>query len=190
MRFKARIKILSVIILSIVILPSHSMAAGEAMLKNIIVTNNRDDLLIYLNVEGAFSQKIRKAVLSGVSATFSFFIVLRKVRDFWTDKEISDIKVTHNIKYNSLKKEYTIKRSWEASKPLVTKSFVEARKLMTEVDSLKIVPLKFLEKGRLYQIRAKAELSKFTLPFYLHYVLFFLSFWDFETDWHTIDFTY
>jgi hypothetical protein len=28
------------------------------------------------------------------------------------------------------------------------------------------------------------------LPFYLHYVLFFLSFWDFETDWYTVDFIY
>ncbi|VEN73658.1 conserved hypothetical protein [Candidatus Desulfarcum epimagneticum] len=189
MRPNAFIKIF-VIVFSIIILPLHSMAAQEATLENIIVTNTRDDLLIYLNVEGAFSDKIKKVVLSGVPAAFSFFIILNRVRDFWGDKEISDIKVTHSIKYNTLKKEYVIKRSWENNKPLVTKSFVEARKLMTEVDSLRIVPLKRLDKGGLYQIRAKAELSKFTLPFYLHYVLFFLSFWDFETDWYTIDFTY
>ena len=53
---------------------------------------------------------------------------------------------------------------------------------MSEVDSLKIVPLSALEKGGHYQIRAKAQLSKLTLPLYLHYVLFFVSLWDFETD--------
>jgi len=37
---------------------------------------------------------------------------------------------------------------------------------------------------------AKAELNKLTLPFHLHYVLFFVSLWDFETDWYTIDFVY
>ncbi|MGA8181415.1 MAG: DUF4390 domain-containing protein, partial [Desulfobacterales bacterium] len=74
--------------------------------------------------------------------------------------------------------------------PQMTQSFDEAQKLMTEIDSLKIVPLKQLEKGGHYQLRAKAELSKVTLPFYLHYVLFFVSLWDFETDLYTVDFIY
>ena len=72
----------------------------------------------------------------------------------------------------------------------MTQSFSEAQKYMAEIDSLKIVPLRRLEKGTLYQIRAKAELRHQTLPFYLHYVLFFVSLWDFETDWYTIDFIY
>jgi hypothetical protein len=55
---------------------------------------------------------------------------------------------------------------------------------------LSIVPLAQLQKGQQYQVRAKAKLSKLTLPFYLHYVLFFVSLWDFETDWYTIDFIY
>jgi hypothetical protein len=61
---------------------------------------------------------------------------------------------------------------------------------MTDLDSFRIVPLSELTKGKQYQIRAKAELNKLTLPFYLHYVLFFVSLWDFETDWYTIDFIY
>lgn len=81
-------------------------------------------------------------------------------------------------------------RSWENNEPQVTTSFEEAQRWMAEIASLKITPLTALEKGRQYQIRAKAKLSKLTLPFYLHYVLFFVSLWDFETDWYTIDFTY
>jgi hypothetical protein len=61
---------------------------------------------------------------------------------------------------------------------------------MTEIHSLKIIPLSELEKGRQYQLRVKAEFSKKTLPFYLHYVLFFVSLWDFETDWYALDFIY
>ena len=78
-----------------------------------------------------------------------------------------------------------------ASKETLSKTeHEEARKLMTEVDGIKVVPLKWLEAGKQYQIRSKAELSEITLPFYLHYVLFFVSLWDFETDWYTIDFIY
>jgi len=179
------------LLLTVLLLTSwHPAFAKEARLSNIIVTNTRDDLLVYLNVEGAFRDKMEKAILSGVPATFSFFITLYRVRNLWLDKEIADLKVTHTIKYNNLKKEFIVKRSWESDKTRVTQSFEEAHKLMADVDSLKIVSLDRLEKGKVYQIRAKAELSKLTLPFYLHYILFFVQLWDFETDWYTIDFIY
>ena len=164
--------------------------ALEARLTNIIVTNTRNDLLVYLTVDGAFSEKIKEAVLSGVSISFSFFITLFRERSLWFDKEITDIKVIHRIKYDNLKKEFTVRRSWESGKPIITPSFEEAQKLMTEVDSLVVVPLSLLKKGDRYQLRAKAELSKLTLPFYLHYLFFFVSLWDFETDWYTIDFAF
>jgi Domain of unknown function (DUF4390) len=164
--------------------------AQDAKLTNIIVTNTRDDLLLYLTVEGAFRDKMEKALLSGVPATFSFYIDLYLTRNLWLDKKIADITVTNTIKYNAMKKEFRITRSWEDDKSMVVKSFDEAKKLMAEVDSLKIIPLTQLVKGSQYQIRAKGKLSKLTLPFYLHYVLFFVSLWDFETDWYTIDFIY
>lgn len=176
--------------LSICIFLQPLALAQEARLTNIIVTNTRDDLLIYLTVEGAFNEKIKEAVLSGVSFSFSFFITLYRERSFWYDKQLTDIKVFHRIKYDNLKKEFTIRRSWENGKPIITQSFEEAQKLMTEIDSLSVIPLNRLERGRRYQLRAKAELNKLTLPFYLHYVFFFVSLWDFETDWYTIDFTF
>jgi hypothetical protein len=164
--------------------------AQEAYLSQVIVNNTRDDLILYLHVDGAFTEEMKDAVLNGVPTTFSFFIQVYAVRDFGFNKKISDETVTHTIKYNNLKKEFTIKRSWEQGPPLATQSFEEAQSLMARIDHLKVVPLSMLEKGHQYQIQAKAELSKVTLPFYLHYVLFFLSLWDFETDWYTVDFVF
>ena len=174
----------------LILLAQPAAMAQEARLTNVIVTNTRDDLLLYLSVDGAFTEQIQEAVLSGVPVTFSFLTRLYEVRDMWFDAGIADVRVTHTIKYENLKKEFTVQRSWEGDKPVVTRSLAEAQRLMTEIDSLKVVSLGRLEKGKQYQIRAKAELSKLTLPFYLHYVLFFVSFWDFETDWYTIDFIY
>jgi hypothetical protein len=164
--------------------------AEDASLANIIVTNTRDDLLLYLTVKDAFPEKIEETIHSGVPTTFSFLINLHAVRTLWLDRQISEIKITHTIKYDNLKKTYSVTRSWEADNPHVVTSLEEAKKLMTEVDSLTVVALDQLEKGKQYQIRVKAELDKLTLPFYLHYILFFVSAWDFETDWYTIDFIY
>jgi hypothetical protein len=164
--------------------------AQDARLENIIVTNTRDNLLLYMTAKDAFSPKIVKAIQSGVPATFTYYINLYLVRGLWLDKEIAEIQVTHTMKYDSLKKEYVVSRSWDTSQPVVVKSMDAAQKLMTEVDSLQVVPLSRLARGQQYQIQAKAQLNKMTLPFYLHYVLFFVSFWDIETDWYTIDFIY
>jgi len=178
------------ILLGILLVLQNLAYAQDARMKDIIVTNTRDDLLGYLSVEGAFRDKMKMAVLSGVPTTFSFYISLYQERNLWFDKKIADIKITHTLKYNNLKKEFSVKRSWKNDDPLITQSFDEAQKLMAEIDSLKIIPLSMLEKGRHYQILAKAELSKITLPFYLHYVLFFVSLWDFETDLYALDFIY
>ena len=179
------------ILLCIVIMIQPAMVVAQnATLKNIIVTNTRDDLLIYLTVEGAFHKDTETAISSGVPATFSFFVNLYQTRSFWFDKKISELEILHTINYDTLKTEYIVERSSDANPQKVVKSFDEAKKLMAEIDSLKVVELNRLEKGRQYQIRTKAKLSKLTLPFYLHYVLFFVALWDFDTDWYTIDFIY
>jgi len=177
-------------ILSLILFAGSPAYSGEARITDLIVTNTRDDLLIYLNLKDAFREKVEKAILSGLKADFSFNILLKKTRNFWPDKKLAEINVVHTIKYNNLKKEFTVTHSRDEDKPVVAKSFMEARKLMSEIDSLKIIPLNKLEKGVHYQIRAKAKISQKTLPFYLHYILFFVSSWDFETDWYTIDFIY
>ncbi len=185
-----RKQIIFALVFCILIGPQNPLWAQEARLTNITVSNTRDDLLLYLNLEGAFSDKLNQAILSGVPATFSFLVKLNSVRNLWVDASIADITVTHTIKYDNLKKEFIVRRSWRNNEPEVTKSFSEAQKWMTEVNSLKIIPLGQLEKGQHYQLKTKAEVSKQTLPFYLHYVLFFVAFWDIDTDWYTIDFIY
>lgn len=184
------VRITALICAASLLVISGTAYGQDARLENIIVTNTRDYLLLYLTAKDAFPPKIEKAIQSGVPATFTFYIKLYYVRGIWFDKKISEIQATHTIKYNSLKKEYVVMRSWEGNRSIVVKTLDEAKELMTEIDSLQVVPLSRLEKGQQYQIQAKAQLDKMTLPFYLHYVLFFVSFWDIETDWYTIDFIY
>ena len=178
------------ILIAFLVLLAADCYALDPTLRDIIVTNTRDDLLVYMNVNDAFHEEMKAAILNGVPISFSFLITLKKERALWFDKTYADFKVTHTIKYNALKKEFTIQRSWQPDEPFITQSFEAAQKKMTEIDGLKIATLASLEKGQRYQLRAKAELSKKTLPFYLHYVFFFVSLWDFETDWYEVVFIY
>ncbi len=178
------------VIMGLIFLVQIPCAAQDATLSNIIVTNTSKDLLVYLNVEGAFREQTVNAIMSGMPASFSFFVMLYQKRSMWFDKAIANIEIVNSIKYNNLKKVFIVERSWENGKIRTAQSLQEAQKLMSDVDGLKIILLNKLEKGKQYQVKAKAQLSKLTLPFYLHFVLFFVSLWDFETDWYTIDFIY
>jgi hypothetical protein len=169
---------------------SPACGAEEARLTDLTLTSTRDNLLVYLRVQNAFRPEMTRAVHSGVPTTFSFRASLNETRNLWFDHKISDITATHTLSYDTLKKEFAVTRSWEPGQIRLTRSFEEARQWMVSVERLKVATLDQLEKGKSYQLRAKAELSQLTLPLYLHYVLFFLSFWDFETDWYTVDFIY
>ncbi len=165
-------------------------AEDRIVLENIRLANTRDDLLTYFTVKGAFTPEITQAVQEGIPTTFSFHVSIYKIKDFWKDKKIAGTEFTSTIVYNSLKKEYTVTRPWKGPKPSSTKSFEEARSWMTDIDNLQLVSLQKLVKGKKYQIRLQAQMDRTTLPFYLHNILFFLSFWDVKTDWYLINFTY
>ncbi len=173
-----------------VLVPANLLANNDAVLTGIKLANTRDDLLTYFEVQNAFTEKAIQAVENGIPTSFSFYVTLYKTTSTLFDKTIADIQIKSTVKYNSLKEEYTVSRDWKDEKPSVTKSFEEAQTWMAEVDNLAVIPLDQLIKGDKYQIRIKAELEKVTLPLSLHYIFFFVSFWDFETDWYVINFTY
>ena len=164
--------------------------AEDAKLADIVVTNTRDHLLLYFTVTDCFTENMKKAIDNGVPTTFTFFVNLNEVRNWWWDKKIADLKVSHEIKYDSLKKVYEVRLSSRDDKVIVAKDFEQAKRLMAEIVGLKVTELRNLHRGDRYQINMMAELDTIKLPFYFHYVFFFLSLWDFETDWYSVDFRY
>jgi len=179
-----------IVLLCIYFLLAGTALAQEAKLTNFAIIRHNDDLLFKMNLEGAFRDEMNKAIMTGVSTIFSFYVELYNIKDLWFNSKIADIYLTTSVKYDSLKKTFTVSRSWKNAEPVTTESFKEAQELMTQIDGLKIIQVNKLEKNGKYQIQTKAEVSKLTLPFYLHYIFPIGYFWDLETDWYVIDFVY
>jgi len=171
----------------LLVAPVH---ARKAHVSDIVVTNTRDDLLVYFTVNNCFTPEMNSAIESGLNTSFTFFVKVYEKRDFLWDSKITDLEFSHSIKYDQLKNTYEVKLSEHNNKVFVVKTFDEAKKLMADVTALKVTPIVNLKRGKRYQLQVMAELDKITLPLHLHYVLFFLSLWNFETDWHSIDFRY
>jgi len=116
-------------IFAILTLPCQGFSANpeKAVIGKVTLNNTRDDLIIFYNVENAFNEKVVERIESGAETIFTYRIVMKQVINFRKDKKIQDLTHTHSIKFNNLKKEYTIYRSWTGEKPVVTKSFKEAQ---------------------------------------------------------------
>jgi len=182
-----RTGIIIFLIVSFLTTPAWS---DEARLTDIVVTNTKDDILIYFTVRDCFTVEMNRAIENGINTTFTFFVRLYEIRDFSLDKMIADLKVSHDIQYDNLKKIYKVRLSERNDKPIFVQDFNEAKELMSEIVELRVAELSNLRRGSRYKVSMMAELDTIRLPFYLHYVLFFLSLWDFETDWYTVEFRY
>jgi len=178
------------IIIIMIIQSAMPALAKDAYLSDIVVTNNRDHLLVYLSVNDCFTIEMNRAIESGLNTTFTFFIELYERRNLWWDRKITGVEVSHSIKYDNLKQIYEVSLSENDNEIITVKDFDEVKKLMSDVVALKVIPIHKLHKGGHYQLKMMAELNKIKLPFYLHYVFFFLSLWDFETDWYSVNFRY
>ena len=93
------------------------------------------------------------------------------------------IAATHQVRFDTLKKEYRVLRSWEGRGFRSEKEPSAARKIMTEIKGLRVIRLDRLKRGSQYQFRIKSELNDQSYPFAG-------TPWEFETDWYTINFIY
>jgi N-dimethylarginine dimethylaminohydrolase len=189
---RQNIKFAWIAFILLLLLPALEIPAKAkgACLEDIVVTNTRDDLLVYFSVRDCFTTEMIKAIQNGIPTTFNFFVQLFEKKDYALDKKIADLRVSHTIRYDNLKKTYLVTLGEKKGKVVSVKDFEEAKKLMSEIVGLDVAKLTHLQRKRRYRVRMMAQLDRIELPFRLHYVLFFLSLWNFETDWYTVEFGY
>ena len=167
----------------VLLLTAGPAFTGDAELTNLIVRNSNDQLQVDLSIKGIFTEEMKTAVSKGLPISLTFLILLYEVRDDWFDDKIMGKTALHDIKFDVLKKEYRIRRSWEKRPSSIIKDFEKAQRLFFEIKEFDVISLKRLKKGKQYQLRVKLELDGKKFPF--------AGFpWEFETDWYTLNFIY
>jgi hypothetical protein len=170
--------------------------SSEATVDKVVITNTPDNTWVSFEIKNAFTKDIEEGIKSGIPTTFTFFVELYRRRGIWFDEQLHSITFKHTIKYDTLKEEYEImmeeKPQVEAdskSVPIIrVKEIEQAKKIMASGEDILVKPASALEKGEKYQLRIKAMLDPVNLPFPLNYMLFFVSFWDYETSWYEKEF--
>ena len=179
-------------ILILLLMPQYALATAtsEADVKDIIITTSDTHLLLFCLVKNAFTPEMLKGVQNGISLTFEFRVLLERERSAWVDSTLIKKTLYHTLRYDSLKEEYTVRLSEKKAKEITTASLEEAMAVMGELNGLKVISIDSLEPDRFYTLGIRVKLEKKTLPLNMHYIVPFISLWDFETDWREVRFRY
>jgi hypothetical protein len=167
-------------------LPLHSETAG---IKDILVTNDATHLLVYARVTNCFTSDMDAAILAGIPTTFTFLLELYQVRSRWWDKNLIRLTVRRTIKYDNVKRVFYVTSDGN-KEPTSFQEYESAKQAMADLNGVPVSLLKELKRGEYYYVQIKAKLDKVRLPLHMEYIFFFVSLWDFETDWHLEGFYY
>lgn len=165
-------------------------SAPEPAVSEVVVTNSHHDLLLYFRVTDAITPEMEAGLKSGLPLTFTFFVELVRQRSGWLDQRLAALEFDHHLSYDNLKDEYRVERRLAGEPPRTTASLLEAGSLMSRVDGLVLLPLAELEPDQHYTVRIKVRLAEKGLPFAVHRLLPFRRLRSFETDWHSVQFSY
>ena len=160
-----------------------SSYSKDAMITDILVTNDASHVTVYARVTNCFTKKMESAIQAGVPTTFTFLLELYQDGERWFDKKIAGVVVKQTIKYDNVKKLFFVS-STGAPQPSEFQDFEMAKKAMAELNGTVVAPISDLQKNSSYYMKIKAKLDEVRLPLHMEYVLFFVSLWDFETDWY------
>lgn len=169
--------------------PTSAIAKNHAEIVDVYLEPQMKNLELSFRIENCFTPKMEEAILSGVETSFKILLVMETKGFLFFRNKFLNISLEHSIKYDRLNNEFQVMVPEQPETILITKDFNEAKRWMSSVEDLSLIPMWRLEKETEYRLRVKAELSKVRLPLFLRYIFYFVSLWDFETGWREIDFT-
>lgn len=162
----------------------------QATIKDLTATTTDKYLIVFATLENSFTSEMIEILQSGIPLRFSFFIELYKTTENWPEELIIALNFNHTMTFDTLKDNYRVTLEEDNNNELSFRTLEAAQQEISEVNGVRIIELKQLLPDNRYKLRMRAELYQKTLPLSLHSIFPFFSWWDVQTDWHTITFTY
>ena len=170
-------------------LPANAKAAVKPRMVDMLITSNIQNVLLYARLVDCFRSDIESAIMAGVPAVFTIYVDVYQERPYRWDTKIAVREIRRTIKYDNLKKTFSITTNGN-SQPVLFTDFQSAQKAMSELSGIPVVPLSRLTKNHYYYAQVHVKIDKIRLPLYMEYVFVFVSFWDFETPTYKMRFSY
>ena|GEM_PF-1157000 len=173
-----------------VLLPADSFAKNRALITNIRTGMEGENLTLSFSLNDWLTPEMEEAIHSGVATSVHIRIILEQEGFVPFKPKIVNRTIEHSVKYDRLRDAYRVDLSGSPNRVRFTGQLDEAREWMSRVECMPLVSLRRLKSDHTYILRLKAELSKIQLPPFFRYLFFFVTLWDFETDWQKSKITF
>jgi hypothetical protein len=159
-------------------------------ISDIFITTSQTHLLLFCSIKKGFTREMIEGVKNGIPITFTFLIELERTVNNWPDSTLAEMTIQHTLTYDALKEQYQITLPERSGGLVVTESLDKAMTAMTELNGIKVINRNELVPDAPYALHVHATLAEKTLPLNMHYLVPFISLWNFETETRTIEFRY
>jgi hypothetical protein len=176
------------VVFGLISLSTRAFAVGPEI-RDILITNDQENVLLYARLVNGFKPEMEVAVLNGIPATFVMDVEVYQERFLTWDKKIAGQEIKRAVKYDNLKKTFSVFLG-NKKEPVVFSDFESAQKAMCDFNGIAAVSMAHLKKGRNYYALIKIKMDKVRLPLHMENVFFFVSYWDFETSLYRQNFSY
>jgi len=167
----------------------EARAMVRAEIKDIVVGNSSEELLLYFDLDKAFRKETEEGIVNGIPASFTFFVSLREVLDGRPGPQVAKLEFDRVLSYDSLKDVFNLRFSKDGT-TLTVDTLEKAKALMIEINGVRVVELFRLKPGSTYFLSVKVRLGRKNLPLFFHYLIPFWQLRDEETDWYYVEFRY
>lgn len=146
----------------------------------------RSELLVSFRVQNAFDSRLLDTLDSGLPIRFTYSLRVVRPREVLADQLVSAVTLDRTLVKDNLKNRYAVSSGYGAD-PRDVGSLTEAQEIMTHVDGARLIVPEGAGRSGPLLLKIKAQLQKFRLPFQLHYLFAFVSYWDVDTDWYVLE---
>ena len=162
----------------------------DAVITDLTAATSETHLLLFGSLRNSFTDEMLEGLHSGIPIRFSFFLELHEFTKSMADRIIASRSFAHTLSYDILKETYRVELEEDRRQTHSFASLLEAQQVLNDLNGVRVIELSKLSPDATYTLRVKAELFNKTLPLSLQHIVPFVSWWDIETDWHTLSFTF
>jgi len=133
-------------------------------------------------LKNGFNTEIEESIHAGIPTSFHFYLSFKRVRSYWDNKIIEKAEYNHTVKYDTLRKLYTViiqkPKNPDPIFKTTTDDTEEMQQLMTSFKGYLSIVNPVMERQHYISLRATLHTGKMPAPW--NRILFFISN-DFDT---------
>lgn len=139
-----------------------AMAGAVAVAAEVVTvsTLTRDgQVLVSLEIPGAYTEEVRSTIESGLQTTFEYVVELRRDEAYWPDRTVGEATLEATVRYDSLIERYNVARMIDGrvEETAVADDEDDVRAMLTRFDRVPLFSTERLEPNVDYHVQVQVD---------------------------------